>query len=99
MNKLLLLTGFETCQDRRRRLIFDEKIVMSQSRDMLSYHMNTQIVGRYMLIIFPEGFGALWGKKMKFELNFCMNLVFMLSAISWYKAPFVSLAVPQFGTT
>ena len=65
---------------------------------MLSYHVNTQIVGRYMLIISPEGFGALqW--KMKLEVRFCLSLVCMLSAISLYKAPFISLAVPQLGTT
>ena len=48
----LVSAGFETCQDRQRRLLFDEKMVMRQSRDMLSYHVNTQIVGRYMIIIF-----------------------------------------------
>ena len=95
----LVSAGFETCQDRQRRLLLDEKVVMWQSRDMLSYHVNTQIVGRYMIIIFSEGFGALQWKKMKFEVNFCLSLVSMLSAISWYKAPFISLAVPQFGTT
>ena len=95
----LVSAGFETCQDRQRRLLFDEKVVMWQSRDMLSYHVNTQIVGRYMIIIFSDGFGALQWKKMKFEVNFCLSLVSMLSAISWYKAPFISLAVPQFGTT
>ena len=72
---------------------------MWQSRDMLLYHVNTQIVGRYMIIIFSDGFGALQWKKMKFEVNFRLSLVSMLSAISWYKAPFISLAVPQFGTT
>ena len=55
----LVSAGFETCQDRQRRLLFDEKMVMRQSRDMLSYHVNTQIVGRYMIIIFSDGFGAL----------------------------------------
>ena len=95
----LVSAGFETCQDRRRRLLFDEKIVTSQSRDMLSYHVDTQIVGRYMLIIFPEGFGALQWKKMKFEVNFCLRLVSMLSVISWYKTPFILSAVPHFGTT
>ena len=95
----LVSAGFETCQDRQRRLLFDEKVVMWQSRDMLSYHVNTQIVGRYMIIIFLEGFGALQWKKMKFEAKFCFNLISMLNAISWYKAPFISLAVPQFGTT
>ena len=48
----LVSAGFETCQDRQRRLLLDEKMVMWQSRDMLSYHVNTQIVGRYMIIIF-----------------------------------------------
>ena len=48
---------------------------------------------------FSRRFGALQWKKMKFEVNFCLSLVSMLSAISWYKAPFISLAVPQFGTT
>ena len=95
----LVSAGFETCQDRQRRLLLDEKVVMWQSRDMLSYHVNTQIVGRYIIIIFSEGFGALQWKKMKFEVNFCLSLVSMLSVISWYKAPFISLAVPQFGTT
>ena len=95
----LVSAGFETCQDRQRRLLLDEKVVMWQSRDMLSYHVNTQIVGRYMIIIFSEGFGALQWKKMKFEVNFCLSLVSMLSAISWCKTPFISLAVPQFGTT
>ena len=66
---------------------------------MLSYHVNTQIVGRYMLIIFSEGFGALRWKKMKFEVKFCLSLVSMLSAISWCKTPFISLAVPQFVAT
>ena len=55
----LVSAGFETGLDRQRRLLFDEKMVMRQSRDMLSYHVNTQIVGRYMIIIFLEGFGAL----------------------------------------
>ena len=55
----LVSAGFEICQDRQSRLLFEEKIVMWQSRDMLSYHVNTYIVGRYMLIIFPVGFGAL----------------------------------------
>ena len=92
----LVSAGFETCQDRQRRLLLDEKVVMWQSRDMLSFHVNTQIVGRYMIIFFSDGFRALqW--KMKFEVNFCLSLV--SSAISWYKAPFISLAVPQFGTT
>ena len=95
----LVSAGFETCQDRQRRLLLDEKLVMWQSRDMLSYHVNTQIVGRYMIIIFSDGFGALQWKKMKFEVNFRLSLVSMLSTISWYKAPFISLAVPQFGTT
>ena len=95
----LVSAGFETCQDRQRRLLLDEKVVMWQSRDMLSYHVNTQIVGRYMIIIFSEGFGALQWKKMKFEVKFCLSLVSMLSAILWYEAPFISLAVRQFGTT
>ena len=71
----LVSAGFETCQDRQRRLLLDEKVVMWQSRDMLSYHVNTQIVGRYMIIIFSEGFGALQWKKMKFEVNFCLRLI------------------------
>ena len=95
----LVSAGFETCQDRQRRLLFDGKMAMWQSRDKLSYHVNNQIVGRYMIIIFPEGLGALQWKKMKFEINFRLSLVSMLSATSWYKAPFISLAVPQFGTT
>ena len=75
----LVSAGFETCQDRQRRLLFDEKMVMRQSRDMLSYHVNTQIVGRYIIIIFSEGFGALQWKKMKFEVNFCLSPIYLVS--------------------
>ena len=68
------------------------------SKPIVPHEVFSSII-RYMIIIFSDGFGALQWKKMKFEVNFCLSLVSMLSAISWYKAPFISLAVPQFGTT
>ena len=68
------------------------------SKPIVPHELFSSII-RNMVIIFSYRFGALQWKKMKFEVNFCLSLVSMLSAISWYKAPFISLAVPQFGTT